>query len=79
MAATVCKRSKGSYYVRLFFSQQEIWLSLRTKNSSIARLRGAVLRVAWSSAKLTEAGGQGMTRTDMKRIVQEYVRDIART
>jgi hypothetical protein len=36
MAATVFKRSKGSYYVRLFFSQQEIWLSFRTKNSSIA-------------------------------------------
>ena len=32
MAATVFKRSHGFYYLRLFSTQQEIWLSLRTKN-----------------------------------------------
>ena len=53
MAATVFKRSHGFYYVRLFSTQQEIWLSLRTKNRMQAKLRAAVLHGRLASATFT--------------------------
>jgi integrase len=73
MSATVFKRPGGSYYVRLFFARQELWISLRTKDEAEARLRGAVLGGRVASAKLVEGGGPRMTREDMKRIVRQFV------
>jgi len=79
MAATVFQRSNGSYYVRLFSADQELWLSLRTKNRTQAKLRAAVLNGRLASATLLSAGSGGggsmLTREDMKRIVRQYVTD----
>lgn len=85
MAATVFKRSNGSYYVRLFCSQQELWLSLRTKNRTLAKLRATILHGQLAKAQLASAtllsggaaggGGSMLTREHMKRIVQQFVRD----
>lgn len=77
MAATVFKRSQGCYYVRLFVAREEIWLSLRTKSLTLAKLRSAVLHGQLASATLDAGGGHGMTltREDMKRIVRQYVKE----
>ena len=75
MAATVFKRSHGFYYLRLFSPQQEIWLSLRTKNRTQAKLRAAVLHGRLASATLHLEGVRRMTREDMKGIVRQYVKE----
>ena len=73
--AAVFKRSHGFYYLRLFSPQQEIWLSLRTKNRTQAKLRAAVLHGRLASATLHLEGVRRMTREDMKGIVRQYVKE----
>ena len=76
MAATVFQRSNGSYYVRLFSADHELWLSLRTKDRTLAKLRAAVLTGRVASATLLSGGGGSMlSRDHMKRIVRQFVRD----
>jgi hypothetical protein len=72
MAATVFKRSNGSYYVRLFSADQELWLSLCTKDYTLAKLRAAVLHGHLALATLLSAGGSMLTREHMKRIGNSY-------
>jgi hypothetical protein len=75
MAATVFQRSNGSYYVRLFSADHELWVSLRTKDCTLAKLRSAVLHSQLASATLLSGGNFMLTREHMKRIVRQFVRD----
>jgi hypothetical protein len=68
MAATVFQRSNGSYYVRLFSADQELWLSLRTKDCTVAKLRSAVLHGHLASATLLSGGNFMTTRP----LITEY-------
>lgn len=75
------------YHVRLFIDSNEIWVSLRTKDRTTAKLRADSLVGRISSAKLIHRGRldrlrgrapQGMstfTRDDMRRIVRQWVKE----
>jgi integrase len=76
MSATVFKR-QGHYYTRLYHSGQEIWISLRTKDHHLAKLRRSILDGHLASATLEtlERSGEArfMTREDMRKIVRRFV------